>query len=77
MNIHHRIATLRRNAQNAGLKPVIVEVPFDDIDHTVGPGMLFGMEVRTEPGPLCVLALPSRRIGRYECIAPVRFEETA
>jgi hypothetical protein len=77
VTIIQRILKLRHDAERAGLKPVVVEVPFEDIDNTVGPGLMFGMTVRVDDGPLAVLALPSRKIGRYECVAPVRFSEAA
>lgn len=73
MTIIARILKLHHDARLAGLVPTVVIIPFNDIDHTVGPGRMFGMDVRSGPDPLTVLAMPARKIGRYECIVPVRF----
>lgn len=72
------VLTLRRAAQLAGLRPVDVEVGPDCAPDLVGAVCFAGMRVRprSEPGA-AVLALPNRRIGRYEVVCPARFEAAA
>jgi hypothetical protein len=70
-----RINQLRRAALEAGMVPVGVLVPRRDIDHTMVSGAVFGMKIDVMTDRLEVLAMPNRRIGKYECVAPTRFTE--
>lgn len=69
------ILQLRAQAEMAGLLPVTVEV---GPESGISGCMYAGMRVvhRAEPGA-AVLALPARKIGRYEVVVPQRFESAA
>jgi hypothetical protein len=75
-----RLQLLAAKVWDADMRPTAIELGPDVMGALSEAGLsgavLFGMDVRTrsEPG-FAVLALPQRRIGRYEVVIPTRFEE--
>lgn len=80
MSVERRIMALRGRAYDAGMQPVAVEMGTDEAVSLGGRlglanyymGLRLGF--RSEPG-VTVLALPNRRIGKFEVVCPTRFEE--
>lgn len=83
MNVISRIIAGKEAAYAAGLRPCEVELGVDElkeVSHTICvlPGSsLLGMQVSTRPSGIAILALPDRKIGRFECVVPERFEVAA
>src|SRR5207244_2360239 len=71
-----RAAKLMHRAYAAGLRPDAIELGFDEGMLAPAGEVILGMTVRRRARPgMAVLALPSRKIGRYEVVIPTRFEE--
>lgn len=78
MTVFNRILNARRLVMQEGFVPVDVELGPAEREGLgssfAGAGSIAGMRVqpRMEPG-ITVLALPNRKIGRYEIVPPTRF----
>lgn len=82
MSITEQIATARRDALNAGKRPDAVGLNGEHVKALGGLGIgiacYLGMRIRFEDvARPTVYALPGRKIGRYEVVAPTAFEAAA
>lgn len=76
------IVQQRSAAMSAGMDPVIVEVGPTAATalgiYGLGIETICGMRVkRVSEDRIRLLCMPNRRIGRYEVVAPVPFEDAA
>lgn len=71
-DVQRRAGALRSAALNAGMVPIAIEGPISDLAGM--GGNLWGLRLNIAER-LAVLALPNRKIGRYECVPPTRFVE--